>query len=269
MGKNHENFYENLEEAVNRLQGTVVLYDGLPYYLVKISDHMKDKVFRVYMKRFDQLAGARGGGADWPRQYYDNPYDPALPGKQIPPEVFMDKWLETPEGKKSGWLRKQINSPLFNKFRPFPLGFVNLTYGKAVFTERGPTRARPQGMTHNSVVGGHITLIETNTAEPRYDQAVSAGNFWGTKEFDETIRGIYPNYRGCIDKLESSMEVESVAFDRNFALQRGPLDMIFLAYKTKIVGIANKPSITLGKKFSHLKELCLDLGVVSEIVIRP
>ena len=44
------NFYENLEEAQRRLRGTVVMYDGIPHYVLAITDHQSGGIFRVYMQ---------------------------------------------------------------------------------------------------------------------------------------------------------------------------------------------------------------------------
>ena len=52
----YPNFYENLSEANKRLHGTVVLYDGHPYYILAISNHFTDGIMRVYMEPLAKIA---------------------------------------------------------------------------------------------------------------------------------------------------------------------------------------------------------------------
>jgi hypothetical protein len=49
------------------------------------------------------------------------------------------------EHPAAGILRKQMNSPLFNKFRPYPLGMCNTKGQRAYYLERQPNRKTEQG----------------------------------------------------------------------------------------------------------------------------
>src|SRR3546814_20877703 len=54
----------------------------------------------------------------------------------------MDNFLK--DNPDCGIIRKNMDSPLFNRFRPFPLGMCNLN-GETYFLCRSPTRNTQQG----------------------------------------------------------------------------------------------------------------------------
>jgi hypothetical protein len=57
-------------------------------------------------------------------------------------------------------IRKTMNSPKFNKFRPFPLGMCN-SNGRCYFLERQPLRPKvEQGLIRSMVTEKQITLAE-------------------------------------------------------------------------------------------------------------
>src|SRR3546814_4953080 len=85
------------------------------------SDHKKDGVFRIYMDK----AGNEHGFAFQREQV---PYEASSSWNVT--ATVMDDWLEKNPDK--GVIRKMMNSPKFNQFKPFPLGKI----GRASCRER-------------------------------------------------------------------------------------------------------------------------------------
>ena len=251
VSKEYTNFYENIKEAMMRLQHTVVMYDGFPYYVLTIDSHKPDGIFRVYM---EPLGGKRGSVIG---RGLSVPYDG--PNGYRGPE--MDKWLDA--NKDSGVIRKQMNSPLFNKFRPFDLGMCNID-GNVVYTERQPQRQTYQGLTQQMVYQLPVSL------GPRLSVTKNALVGIQHPAFKACVLAEHPSYDECIKNLlDPEISNEGVAFSRHFALVRGPVDTLFLAYKSDIVGAVTDGSKTLrlSKSHRHTREVIEELGVFSEIKI--
>lgn len=264
---NHLNFYENLKEARMRLNNTVVLYDGRPCYVLGMANHMSDGIIRCYI---DEIGLPDSIGF--------------LPHDKMPPylttsnvetgEEFgqaMDKWLD--KNPKSPVMRKQINSPKFNRFRPFPLGNMNTPIG-AVYVERNPTRKTEQGLTSYGI---SAEIIDFYSTKPRslisggkkfhFDQ----GHLLG-QDFRKCILGEYPTFQDVWDYLSTGTArgQTSQAFHRYFSLSHGPGDSILLVYKTDAIGTVYREGnyytkLYLGRRYHTLKELCENLGVFSSI----
>jgi hypothetical protein len=83
----------------------------------------------------------------------------------------------------------------------------------------------------------------------------------------QTIRGVYPEAYVCFKSLQDDQVVnEGLAFDRHFAMIRGPVGLIFLVYKTDAVGLVNPDfTVTLSKEFQHLKEVTEELNVFKNV----
>src|SRR3546814_15537624 len=79
-----------------RLRHTLVMYDGEPYYVLLISDHKKDGVFRIYMDK----AGNEHGFAFQREQV---PYEASSSWNVT--ATVMDDWLEKNPDK--GVIRKR------------------------------------------------------------------------------------------------------------------------------------------------------------------
>lgn len=259
----HTNFYETIQEARMRLDETIVLYDGLPYHLLTVCDHKPDGIFRVYL---DPLT--RDNSYPYHRHTHV-PYtwmdEPGTSRGQA-----MDKWMETTEGKSSPILRKKMNSPKFNKFRPFPLGMINLgTY--AAYLERSPTRHTQQGLTHAGMSATAFDLI------PSKKRGLgSSGILSGSVKVPssgqglyDTIVGNYPSIDEVLTNLtDDTISNTSVAFDREFALVRGPVGLLFLAYRGEIVGYLpynNTSEVKISNKFSYVKESVDELAKFTKI----
>jgi hypothetical protein len=241
--KEYPNFYENVKEAMLRLRRTVVLYDGAPYSVVCITNHKSDGKFRIYLEPI-----GLDGSQDRPQ--LDN-FPPEHPGIG----AYLDQWLA--EHKNSPIIRKSMDSPLFNKFRPYPLGMCNYGTG-AMYLERQPNRKTEQGLTASMLCETVLSL------DPQPIKRVGSISVYG-KQFRDCVLGKYPSAMECLQNLlDPDIENTAVAFDRKFGLVRGPIDMIFLAYKGDIVGVLprnNFSEVRLGRDFKHVKEVAAELGL--------
>lgn len=246
MSKNYPNFYETLNEAQYRLMNTVVLYDKEPYRVILITSAHPDKIFRVYLLPLSWTG-------DWP----DYSMYPNGSKEQMD---YMDKWIEgTP---KAGMLRKHINSPLFNKFRPFPLGMMNKE-GKIYYLERMPVRHREQGLTRNSVSILPVTLEIRNQA-----QVGGYHEIFG-KSMRDCILGLHPSLDECLKELKDPLTLNAgAAFHRECAVLKGPLDMFFLNVRGKTVGLIESKEATLAHEFRHLKELVENTNQFHRVTVK-
>lgn len=246
------NFYETVKEANIRLQYTVVLYDGYPYFIFCITDDNRpDGIFRVYMEPIGHPEGSvigRIGGI--PHDYPSNER-----GK------LMDEWMA--KYPDSGVVRKKMNSPMFNKFRPFPLGMCN-TQSKTVYLERQPQRQTHQGLTQQMICQSNICL--DGGKQPRFCIDMQRS------DFRDCVLGIYPSVEDCIKNLtDPDIMNTEVGFHRDFAFVRGPIDTIFLAYKTDVVGLlenGDTSRLRLPKTFEHTKEVIIGLNVFDNVIVK-
>lgn len=255
--KVYPNFYESIKEARMRIDSTLVLYDEEPYLVLTVCDHNPDGIFRVYLDPLPTQPNELMA-----HQMYAIPYtwhdEPGMTRGEK-----MDKWLDSPDGKKSRVIRKMMNSPKFNKFRPFPLGMQNID-GFATFIERKPTRFTQQGIMDNMITVKPITFGEAKSRGLRR----RTFSFYGYEMYN-TVKGIYPSADECFARFEAGdVDNDSVAFDRNFAFVQGPLNLVYLAYKDDIVGflpsVADR-EVRLGREFQHLKEAVSELGVFYKV----
>jgi hypothetical protein len=262
----HTNFYENLTEAQTRLRGTIVAYDhegreGVePYYVFAITNHRKDGVFRIYLERLDQEERRRSTGLYYPETDNYTHEDPQV-------GLLIDKWMEV-EKNKDFLIRKKMDSKYFNNFRPFPLGMCNLggKDGRCFYLERQPQRHREQGLTNAMVVENRVTLGATVDPYRGARREVA----FKTPAFRSCVRGEYPSVTEVLSELKDPKNGnEAVAFHRHFAVVKGPMDLLFLGYKDKIVGIlpnSDTTEVRLGKNFQHTREAVEELRVFDRII---
>lgn len=253
----HPNFYENLKEANMRLKGTIVMYDGEPYYVMCITNHKPDGIFRVWLDPIGREGGMNIHKEGTKRPPYDKAHTEDMPGGNL--GQMMDTWFT--KNPNCGVERKMMNSPKFNKFRPFPMGMINIT-GRTNFVERHPTRKVEQGLTKASIIEKPVNFpgkppeVKTDILSP---------------EFRSCILGQYPDGKECLDRmLDPKIGNSAVGFDRNFAIVRGPLNTLFIGYKADVVGFLpdnNFKALRLGKEFVHTKEAIGDLGVFDKIIV--
>jgi len=248
----HINFYENLKEAEMRLLNSVVMYDNDPYFVIAISDHKEDGVFRIYL---DKLGNPNGLAIE---RLTDIPYmhDPNR-GK------LLDDYLE--KHPDCGIIRKMMNSKLFNQFRPFPLGMSNFRT-RTYYIERAPSRHTQQGLTRSMILC-HLVSLSGDV-----DGLRQSGPSLTSMSTYNTIKGIYPSAEDCIKNLLDPLVANTaVGFHRDFAFVRGPVRSLFLAYKHDVIGhlVDNDLScIRIDEKFKHTKEVVSNLGIFKDIRIK-
>lgn len=253
--KEHVNFYENLREAHMRINRTVVLYDGQPYYVMAVTNHKGDGIFRVYMWEVGTEASKKFRMPD-NIDHYGAEHEGLGP--------YLDKWLDDPINKGVPLIRKMMNSPKFNRFRPYPLGMSN--NGKnAVYLERTPQRRTEQGLTRNMLKLSHCGL-DSSRSIGRSDIDIIG------KPLRSCILGEYPSAQECLTNLlDSAIENESAAFHRQFAFCRGPLNLVFLYYKGDAVGMLpykNTSTLLLDPAFAYVKEAAEELGIFGNIQVQ-
>lgn len=252
----YKNFYENIEECHRRLASTIVLYDGVPHFVIGFADHKPDGIFRVYLVRIDHKGTVRGRmglpGRDYGIPLANYALGNPEAGKEM--DSYMEKYPD------AGIIRKHVNSPLFNKFRPFPLGYVN-TGGMAIYTERTPLRPKTeQGLIPQMVHETVVSVLQQNTSLPR---GVKRTGIY-SEEFHDCIVGNYPSIDEVLANLnDPEVTNDGAAFDRDFAVVRGPAGTLFVAHKRDIVGFlpnGDCSKIRLQKSFEYLSELIWEKG---------
>lgn len=254
MPAQHVNFYENLKEAQMRLRSTYVMYDREPYHVVAITNHRPGGVFSIYLDPLD-YEGTAAVERSFPNVDSYNQESNDL-GK------YLDDWMEVPAVKKySRMIRKNMDSTYFNKFRPFPLGMCNFK-GRVSYLERSPQRHREQGLTRAMVVE-HVVSADPGPKTGRVSVEMHS------KGFRDCVVADHPSFSDCLKNLQDP-EIENVAaaFDRNFALVRGPCDIIFLAYKQDIIGVlpnGDQSVVRLAKAFTHTREVVESIGLFQSI----
>lgn len=250
----YPNFYENLDEALRRLHSTFVVYDGEPYYIQAITNHRDDGIFRVYMTPIVN-------GNYIPIMDNYNRADAAL-------GLALDKWMDEggPANEGVTLVRKRINSPKFNKFRPFKMGMCNFG-GRVYYLERIPNRKMEQGMISSMVVETAVTANPRNAPNSGYGGPRNV-DLW-SQWFRNCVKGEYPDIDLCLESLlDRDVTNEAAAFSREFALVRGPLGTLFLAYKQDIIGTlpaADLGNVVLGRDWGWTKEAVEDLGVFGNV----
>lgn len=243
----YPNFYESIAEAHIRLLRTVVVYEGEPYKVLAVTDHKKDGIFRIYL---------------WPtgegRNYDAYPAVDDFNPTNVELGAYLDKFIESKPDTKL--VRKYMSAAGFNKFRPFPLGMVNYA-DHAYYVERKPVRRTEQG------------LSPAMLREVKLQPVIQLGmrNEIGTESaaMRDCILGKYPTPQEVIANLNNpACRNISVAFNRQCAVVRGPLETLYLAYKGEVVGLLlynTLEQVVLGKPYRHLKEVVAELGLFASV----
>lgn len=248
--KEHPNFYENIEEARMRIRATIVMYDNEPYHVLDICNHMVDGIFRVYLSPVGKKTSSG--------PQTDN-FAPAAPGLG----TYLDGWIAA--HPDAGYLRKRMDSKNFNKFRPFPLGMCNFQSG-TYYLERQPVRHREQGLTRAMVFE---TYVSASWSPKKASRQPGTSVDLYTPAFVSCIKADHPTAKDClVNLLDPTVENEAAAFNRDFALVRGPIDMILLAYKGDVVGMLPKNDfsvVRLGRRHLHTREAVSDLKLFGSI----
>ena len=216
----YNNFFETKKEAEMRLHGTVVVYDGYPYYVLGIDDHKSDGIFRIYLDPLSSYNMTINNFPGIPS------YSMVSPGASL--GDILDKFME--KNPKAPLIRKMMNSPKFNKFRPFPLGMCNMD-NTVYYIERQPTRKTEQGLTQQmlSIQPVHLSTKGGKPIPGSYFNMHSDG-------FKACIMGDYPTAYACLAALKNpKINNDAAAFHREFAFVRGPLDTLYLDLRHIVV----------------------------------
>jgi hypothetical protein len=249
----YTNFYETIPESNIRLRGTVILYDGAPYTVLAISDHRKDGVFRIYMEPFGDPNMVSILSREMMKD--DNPFFEM--GTDHPEfGVWLDRYMDNIEANPDQFsrikiVRKMMNSPLFNKFRPYPLGLVQTSWNKLVYVERSPTRRTEQGLVDRMLMCFQVNIQNSGDTS-------SLSNVWATESFRNSIMGIYPTKELAFNIVANGEQHTACAFSRDFAFIAGPAGAVFLVYKKDVVGLLLDDvfnTLRLDKQFAYLREL--------------
>lgn len=258
----YKNFYESIKEARMRLKGTIVMYDNSPVYILNICDHKSDGIFRVYMDPVDEIKSPN-------TDRYPVPYENSMiPTSGDDVGSAMDKFLtKNNRDKDMTIMRKMMNSPLFNKFRPFPLGMCN--YGDSVlYLQRMPNRHTQQGLIKSMIKTDLVSVGSSISKDGSVRHTLQTPNIRG-KPMAACYKGIYPSAEQVIENLDDPLVTNTgSAFNREFAILRGPLEIKFLAYKKDIVGFlpkGNLSEIVIGKKFKYTAEVVDDLNIFKSL----
>ena len=262
------NFYENIPEAKIRLEKTIVLYNGTPYYLFHVSDYKGDGKFRVFLDNYKGGLTAKHRLNDFPRPSNYNPDSYA---------GIFDEWAKN--HGEIGIIRKEMGSPKFNNFRPFPLGNIN-TNGGVVYSERTPTRNTFQGLKENMVTGCLVRPVpDVNGRSSSTLKAATTGDsnvyvrveVFGLDFYDCMLNN-YPTPQEILESFKDPEVTNSgVAFHREFSIFRGPLDLLFLCYQNEGIGIlpdGSMNNLIIGNKFSYLLETIQELSCFQSINVK-
>lgn len=263
----HKNFYQTLKEAQMRLKGTIVQYKDDFYYVVDVTDHMSDGVFRVYM---DRLGAGRVGleryGGSFPNEH-DYHHGTTMGEK-------YDKWLDKNPG--ADFIRKYANSRNFNQFRPFPLGNVNYD-GSVIHCVRTPTRNMHQGLLKEAVVATRVRTSPPLAPTRRVAFRSSSEHFNDSSvdcygaPFHDMLKGLYPSYEEVVVNLrDSSISNDGCAFARDWSVMRGPIGLLILCYQDSGVGLIDRDMrrLTISKEHEFLTESVQELSVFNQITVK-
>lgn len=258
----YHNFFETINEAYMRLRSTFVLYDGEPYNVLCITNHKEDGIWRIYLDPIGEGEDKMAYNTVNPPPCDNYPSDHPSLGPE------MDKWMDKMNlGGMPGTkvVRKMMNSPKFNKFRPYPLGMCNFN-GSVYYLERQPTRRTEQGLTHGMITSQEVNLGPDNSKKSLNRSRML--DIYGPS-FRACIKGEHPTAQECLDNLnDPDILNDAAAFHRQFAFVRGPLGMIFLAYKADIIGVLpNKDlsALRLGRDFRHTREVVEILDIFGSV----
>jgi hypothetical protein len=254
----YPNFYENITEARARLNRTVILYDDIPCQVAAITDHKEDGIFRMWLAPIGATPEELRAREKF--DYYCmncHPDNTELPG-------YLD--AELAKNPKSGIMRKHMNSPKFKRFRPFPLGMCNVGT-QTFYVERQPIRPKmEQGLVKSALWETLITAGSRQDNPRRVPEQISLFS----SDFRDCILADHHDAATVLPMLlDPKVSNDAHAFHREFALVRGPLEMIFLAYRADIIGVLPKNNFSLlrlGREFRHCQEVVEELGLFNSIL---
>lgn len=90
------------------------------------------------------------------------------------------------------------------------------------------------------------------------------------KFFRDCVVADHPSFAECVAALTNPEFVNNAAaFHRNFALVKGPVGTLFLAYKSDIIGVLpmnDSVAVRLSQDNFHLREVVEELGVFGDVI---
>lgn len=227
--------FEDLNQARARLSSGVFTFDGEPISVRTVEPH-SDGVLRVF---FDYL-GHNG---------------------------------EPPAGRAG--VRKMINSPSFNRFKPFDLGFINMNESRfgeaaenrALFSARRPVRMSRSGLTGENFVAKAL-YGSLNREGRSQTEGIDFSHIVNTRSFCDMVRGRYPSFSECFDYVRSNRAAgSSMAFDRKWALSREDSGLIWLYRDSEKVGLMSERGLILLNAQRHFQEDISENSSIPPIVM--
>jgi hypothetical protein len=150
---------------------------------------------------------------------------------------------------------------------PFELGMY-WKNDEVLYIERQPNRNVYQGLIPNMLVPKKIVLdMDTEEGSQTHFHNIEIMG----PEMLRCIKAEHPSPTRCVEALTSGNYANKVAaFDRHFALVRGPADSLFLVYKASVIGVlpnGDFSKVRIGKNFRYCKEAVEDLHLFASVTI--
>lgn len=132
--------------------------------------------------------------------------------------------------------------------------------------ERQPNRRTEQGLTRTMLESTDVSL---NPSSGRFKGNPSCAIELYSPQFKACVLADHPSAEEVLLNLnDPKIENNSIAFHRRFALLRGPIGMLFLAYKAEVIGVLvnnDFSTIRIGAAFRHCREVVQDLKLFTTI----
>ena len=295
-------YYTGLDEARRRLENSIILYEKEPYYVTAVFYRPKKKpdipelregartdygwlvpladvraedpaalayVFnhlmhehtirrttnadgsRVYtvtnMNRLVQLVERYHEAL---RQQYERDQDQRVPEEVAPEEL----WARLSSISVDDEPIREVcqTDPKLDLTSP-RLGMINTKDGSVLFAERIPLRRSAQGLNNNNLTIRTLPGLQKPSGRPEL-------RFW--PELAQTIRGEYPSYNEALLSLFGYPGHAARAFDRDFAVSKEDLDLVFLTYRMqKIAWSPDGRTYTLNRGMEFARQQLEKLGV--------
>lgn len=230
-------FWTDVHQAIDRLSGTVVLYDDIPHYVAEIQE----------------------GTADNPC-----PRGIIIPcGSGTDKKLGHRKLLNSPHFKR---FREPINLGWVN-----PITNVKLLK-QAYYIERNPIRARVHGLTSNNI---SVKKVIHNTDELGFCTPFIE-NVGGHLSFLTSDEGIihthkknFPNMQDILKNIQSK---EAIAYNNQYCIACNQFGTKFLYRQTTLIGIIQDTTnvLLLQKRFGYLRDEIMEdetftLNAIQEI----
>ena len=143
---------------------------------------------------------------------------------------------------------KSVDDPLFNDFKPVPLGFLNY-FRKGIndcaYAERLPLRRSKQGLSSESF------RCSTLANEFRHDWE----DVTRSDGFREMVVGMYPTFDEVLALLVPS---SSIAVSREFAIRMDEGGVVNLFFKREKIGTVFRGALYVSSEYQYMIEAILD-----------